>query len=64
MSGRRLDREPFDRLRSWLLLSGILAADGVVASLALHNKPAATLAGLYLLGVVVGGPVLIWRRKI
>jgi hypothetical protein len=63
MSGR-LDGAPFHRVRSWLLLSGILAADALVASLAFHNTPDATLAGLYLVGVAIAGPVLIWRRKI
>jgi hypothetical protein len=63
MSGR-LDRTPSHRLRSLLFLSGIFAADGLVAGIAFHNPLGATLAGTYLVGIAIAGPALIWRRKI
>ncbi|HEY5457572.1 MAG TPA: hypothetical protein VIJ96_19075 [Acidothermaceae bacterium] len=61
---RTLDRAASHQLRSLLFLSGIFAADGVVAGLAFHNTLGATLAGTYLVGIAVAGPVLMWRRKI
>lgn len=60
----RLDGAPIHRLRSLLLLSGIFASDGLVASLAVHNTLGATLTGMYLVGIAVAGPLLTWRRKI
>jgi hypothetical protein len=61
---RQINTTPSHRSRSLLFLSGIFAADGLVASLAFHNMTGATLTGTYIVGIAIAGPVLIWRRKI
>ena len=48
----------------WLFLSGIFAADGLVASIAFHNTFGAKLACRYLVGIAIAGAVLIWHPKI
>lgn len=63
MSGRR-DRSPSPRSRSLVLVLGIFGAAGLAVSLAFHNTIGTTLASLYLVGIVLAGAVLMWRRKI